>query len=181
MPAGSETGILLHQVLEDLELLREKQSRHETLKKYLHGTHLEPWQEEIELLIANLLSFPLPLPSGTFTLSDVNPRKMRHEMEFLYSTENGFMKGFADLFFEHKGAYFLVDWKSNYLESYTIEALKETVIRNQYDLQAKIYGEAVKRYLKLYNQNDKYFGFLFIFIRGVNSQKKEGVFFLKNS
>ena len=100
-------------------------------------------------------------------------------MEFLYPTENpdGFIKGFVDMFFEHRGKFFIIDWKSNYLEAYTPQKLQETISAHQYDLQAKLYATAAKKYLKLFKCEEHFEGVFYLFLRGLNRQTKGGSYF----
>ena len=76
-------------------------------------------------------------------------------MEFLFQTERGMMKGFADLVFLYQGKYYLLDWKSNYLgptdADYTQERMEEAMGHMTDFLQASIYREALERYVKLFD------------------------------
>ena len=83
------------------------------------------------------------------------------------------MKGFADLFFEIEGKYYLLDWKSNYLgpsdADYTQEKIADAMQRNQYDLQASIYADALRRYVKLFDNrpfSECFGGAIYYFVRG---------------
>src|SRR5581483_1278001 len=95
------------------------------------------------------------------------------EMEFFFKTQQGMMKGFADLFFEFEGKYYLLDWKSNYLGpsdlDYTQEKIAEAMRAYQYDLQASIYAEALRRYVKLFDNrrfSECFGGAIYYFVRG---------------
>jgi len=78
-----------------------------------------------------------------------------------------------------------VDWKSNWLgpdESYyTQKAMSQAVIHHRYDMQALIYQEALKRYLKLLDPRpfkEIFGGCYYIFLRGLNSNSEtsNGIF-----
>ena len=93
----------------------------------------------------------------------------------------GMLKGFMDMVFEHGGKYYLVDWKSNHLgcrvEDYTREAMKREMERNLYPLQYFLYTVALNRHLSMriknYNYQTHFGGVIYVFLRGVNSQKGE--------
>ena len=83
------------------------------------------------------------------------------------------MKGFADLFFEFEGKYYLLDWKSNYLgpsdADYSQENIIQVMHQNDYFLQASIYREALSRYVKLFDNrpfSECFGGAIYYFIRG---------------
>lgn len=177
IPAGSETGILLHQIFEKISFSACQTDLQRHIERLLKGTHLEPWQENIFYLVKKTLTNPLPAPSGPFSLQEIRPDSMIKEMEFLYPNDHpsGFLKGFVDLFFEHKGRYYLIDWKSNFLESYTQQHLQEAIQKHGYDLQAKIYQNACKKYLKLFDCEDKFECGFYIFLRGAFNNSK-GIF-----
>ena len=179
MPTGSKTGSVLHQIFERLDF-EKIEGIPPFLALQLKGTHLEPWMQTVETIVHNALYFPLPAPSGTFCLADVDPKMMKREMEFLYSTHSpsGFMKGFIDLFFEHRGHYYIIDWKSNFLESYSCEKLREAVDFYDYGLQAKLYLTAAQRYLSIFDRADRLEGIFYMFLRGLDIEKQEGIFFV---
>jgi exodeoxyribonuclease V beta subunit len=96
-----------------------------------------------------------------------------------FSPVTGLMMGFLDLLFEHKGRYYIVDWKSNFLggtaENYIKKRLNEEMRKSFYILQYHLYVLASHLHLKMripgYDY-DKYFGGVFyIFLRGINAEK----------
>jgi len=178
MPAGVETGILLHRVLENLNFEKKEKDLRPFLKSQLQGTLLEPWLGTIEESMLNLMYFPLEGRGKPFCLADVDPKKMRREMEFLYPSQQpmGYIKGFVDLFFEHQGYFYIIDWKSNLLENYNQETLAEAVKFYCYDLQAQIYQTAVRKFLKLFEVEERLDGIYYYFLRGLNSKTQQGVY-----
>jgi len=176
MPLGTQTGQLLHLILEKifkrglhhplneqaLFLLLEEETAFSTLEKW--RPVLLPW-------ILSLLRAPVAtLP---FALCEVPQSQLQTEMEFYYPIAAGAMKGFADLVFVFQGKYYLLDWKSNYLgpsdADYTPENIAEVVRQHQYDLQACIYAEALKRYVKLFDIrpfSECFGGAIYYFVRG---------------
>ena len=66
----------------------------------------------------------------------------------------------------------LVDWKSNLLDSYGEQDLKEEIVKHEYDLQASIYTESFRRYIENIEKRsfEKSFGgYYLVFLRGLNS------------
>ncbi|MCC5831570.1 MAG: UvrD-helicase domain-containing protein [Chlamydiales bacterium] len=161
MPAGPETGRLIHQLFENFSF--EKGEIHRFVRKELRGTFLEPWSDEAASMMEWALNVPLPAPEGSFPLSAVDPKKMIKEMEFLFPTDEppGFFKGFIDLFFEYEGGYYFIDWKTNVIGT----SIEETIRRHRYDLQAEIYQRALKRYLKIFHNESELKGIFYIFFR----------------
>ncbi|MFW6414840.1 MAG: PD-(D/E)XK nuclease family protein, partial [Thermodesulfobacteriota bacterium] len=103
-----------------------------------------------------------------------------------FSPHQGFLQGFMDLVFCHKGKYYLLDWKSNYLgpnpEDYGPDTLQSTMLRDFYLLQSHLYSLALHLHLKQRMQDydpARHFGGLFyIFLRGVDKDiPGQGIFF----
>jgi exodeoxyribonuclease V beta subunit len=98
----------------------------------------------------------------------------------------GMVRGFMDMVFEHKGRFYLLDWKSNHLgyriEDYGIEALKAAMMQHLYPLQYLLYTVALNRYLGLrvkgYDYASHFGGAIYVFLRGVSPERGEefGVF-----
>ena len=102
---------------------------------------------------------------------------------------HGMLMGFSDLLFEHKGKYYVLDYKTNSLgfdlQDYALEALERETVLNRYDLQAAIYLLALHRLLKTRLSSaydpDVHLGGAFVwYLRGVHS-KGQGLCFLKAS
>ncbi|MBS0628669.1 MAG: UvrD-helicase domain-containing protein [Verrucomicrobia bacterium] len=167
LPIGAETGVVLHTLFETHFQDRSVPLAQVVLET-LNGTHLEGWEEVIETMIHDTLKMPL---IGDFCLDMLEEGDYYQEMEFLFPQKNQLVKGFIDLVFVKEDRFYIVDWKTNWLgpseESYTDEKLHATMIEHDYYLQAKLYREALERYVK-----QLYFGGSFyIFLRG-----KKGVF-----
>ena len=82
-----------------------------------------------------------------------------------------------DLFFEHQGKYYLLDWKSNWLgpslEYYEPCRMQQAMETNGYFLQAAIYQEALQRYMRRFDQRpfSKFFGgTYYLFLRGLGGE-----------
>ncbi len=184
LPAGTETGILLHKCFEKLDFEKYKNIERpdnllELVDPLTFGTEYEKWSYVICEMIFNTLKVPL---NEGFSLCNVSSQLCLKESEFFYQSfikkSPGYLKGFIDLFFEHNGKYYLLDWKSNWLgpdcSHYHRDNLKASMNENSYFLQAQLYFEAIKKYIKLFDERpfeDLFGGIFYIYIRGL--QKEE--------
>jgi exodeoxyribonuclease V beta subunit len=100
----------------------------------------------------------------------------------------GFLRGFIDLVFVHRGRYFVVDYKTNHLGrtpgDYGADALGEAMRQGHYYLQYHLYTLAVHRYLtrrlKGYDYETHFGGAYYLFIKGMHPELgQSGVFFEK--
>jgi exodeoxyribonuclease V beta subunit len=93
-----------------------------------------------------------------------------------FAPTRGFMKGYIDLVFEHRGRYYLIDWKSNRLgaarEDYRPDRLSPVMAAHRYDLQYHLYTLALHRYLRRslpgYDYDRDFGGVGYVFLRGVH-------------
>lgn len=166
VPAGRETGLILHRLLEHLPF--EKAFRQKKLlplvAPLLQRTRLAPWTEEITGWIEKALHEPLPDPEAPFPLAAVDPKKILKEVPFCFPSETppGVIKGYIDLFFEHRGHYYLLDWKSH-AEGESIQNLLSTYA---YEEQGRLYRTAMEKYLKLFPcRNPSLRAVFFFFLR----------------
>jgi exodeoxyribonuclease V beta subunit len=157
LPSSAETGSLIHTILESLW----DPNLFHIISQTARSTHLEGH----ESLVYDLLQKLLDLPLAGFTLRDIAPDKTLFEMEFLFPQNGAMIKGFIDLFFEHQGVYYLIDWKTNALDDYSQASLEEAMKAHDYLLQGELYMEAMKRYLNLFHA-PSFGGIFFVFIRG---------------
>jgi exodeoxyribonuclease V beta subunit len=87
----------------------------------------------------------------------------------------GYLKGFIDLVFEHRGRYYVLDWKSNHLgyasSDYGPAELRAAMAEHAYHLQYLLYALALDRYLRHrvpgYRYEAHFGGVLYLFVRGV--------------
>lgn len=197
LPSGKQTGILLHEILENIPLrdafkAGSSEEFSSWARPYLKNTPYEKWEN----VFCSIVYDALQIKIGNFSLKQIEPQYCLREMEFLYpstgisalegfSLENGFLKGAIDLLCEFQGKYYIIDWKSNWLgpscEDYQQTNLQQAIVENQYDLQAKIYREALKKYLKIFNCNFNacFGGIYYIFLRGLDPLRPQnGVIFI---
>ncbi|NMG00392.2 exodeoxyribonuclease V subunit beta [Aromatoleum toluolicum] len=160
------------------------------------------WTETLTRWLLDFIATPLPLPDGeTPRLADL--AGARPEMEFWFETHradlvrldalvrthtlagaarpelapgqlNGMLKGFIDLVFEHRGRYYVADYKSNWLgpddAAYTPAAMRDAVLAKRYELQYVLYLFALHRLLKSrlpdYDYDRHVGGAVYLFLRG---------------
>ena len=99
----------------------------------------------------------------------------------------GMLRGFIDLVFCHNGKYYLVDYKSNFLgvepQNYVGKSLEQAMLANHYDWQYLFYTLALHRYLQQrdanYHYETHFGGVFYCFLRGMNGENQDGVFFDK--
>ena len=86
----------------------------------------------------------------------------------------GMLTGFMDLVFEHQGRYWVLDYKSNWLDSYDSESLDAAVRDKRYDVQYVLYLLALHRLLSSrlpgYHYDTHIGGAVYVFLRGIGSQ-----------
>ncbi|MBS0654076.1 MAG: PD-(D/E)XK nuclease family protein, partial [Verrucomicrobia bacterium] len=174
MPLGAQTGLIFHSIMEKLfqyglHFFPQQKKIADLIEKQTANTTLSLWKGPLFETIWDLLHMPLK----GFSLSEIPPAQIQEEMEFLFPFEKGLMKGFADLVFESKKKYYLLDWKTNYLgpslQDYSSENILKSMDQHDYFLQASIYAEALKRYVKLFDKrpfSECFGGVFYIFVRG---------------
>jgi exodeoxyribonuclease V beta subunit len=89
---------------------------------------------------------------------------------------NGLLKGFIDLVAERQGRYYVIDYKSNRLGSdagaYTPDAMRDSILRERYDLQYALYTLALHRQLRArlpgYDYERHVGGVAYLYLRGVD-------------
>lgn len=99
----------------------------------------------------------------------------------------GFMKGFIDLVIRHKGKWYIVDYKTNFLgdtyDHYSRQAMADAMAGNHYFLQYYLYTAALHKYLEsrvpAYDYDRHFGGVLYLFIRGIHPDfgPDAGIFF----
>ena len=157
-PRGARPGTFLHALFEEVEFTEPATSEHNTqvISALMAQEQIDSdWLPVLQRLIDTVLE--TPLDGKALRLRDKAPSQRLVEMEFFlpievlsaaalnrvcqrhdplsaqagdlgFQTVQGMLKGFIDLVFEHKGRYYVLDWKSNHLGDathfYHGEALK---------------------------------------------------------
>ncbi len=210
---GAHTGNLLHYIFEHIDFTKQDTWKFviEKAMKRLSGSTDEAYRDNIYELVKQVLSTTMP-GENSFHLNEVAKAKRLNELEFdfLLSPFNtaklealsceahplriksipeleGIMNGKIDLFFEHNGKYYILDWKSNFLgnslEFYDTEHVKAAMYENNYNLQYLIYTVALTKYLKLrkpdFNYEKDFGGIIYLFLRGVRTNGQTGIYYSK--
>jgi len=120
------------------------------------------------------------------TASDDGKRQFLQILEKNWDREipRGFMTGSIDLFFEHNGGYYIVDWKSNrrtgILDDFDAKGLRDEMTKHAYYLQYLFYTVAVHNYLrgckKGYDYKKHFGGVFYIFLRGTQNTDTHGIY-----
>ncbi|WP_303289921.1 exodeoxyribonuclease V subunit beta [Marinobacter sp. SS5-14b] len=156
---------LLALIRKPLKLDRERQQSASLAQLESLRPELEFWFESRNVSIRQLDAL---VTRHTLNGAD-RPRAETHRF-------NGMLKGFIDLVFEHKGQYYVLDYKSNVLgedAAYTDQAMGQAILDKRYDLQYVLYLLALHRLLKArlpdYDYDQHIGGAVYLFLRGVNS------------
>lgn len=174
LPLGADTGNFMHGLFEkiiDRGIYRTREKMTSYLRSQVAGTRYEGYFAQIESMIEN--AFALDIDG--FALKDVCPEQMITESEFRFNaSQMQMIKGFADLLVFHKGKYYIIDWKTNFLgnhaKDYEVPALHKEMERNDYFLQGNIYATALKKHLLIIDSNpyeEIFGGAVYIFLRGL--------------
>jgi len=209
---GANVGTALHSIFERLDYNNPgtwKQTLEEA-SKYYPNIIKEERLELFRQMVTHMMNVEITCNAEKFALNEITNEQKITELEFCFSMDKvnktklneilgdeadlggeadieGLMTGFIDLFFEHKGKYYILDWKSNYLgnaiESYGKEGLNEAMKSSNYNLQYMIYTIAVKRWLETRIENFDYDlqfgGIVYLFLRGVRDGHQTGIFTTK--
>lgn len=174
IPAGVDFGNFFHQVIEEI-LIRGLHHPFslEAIKKvisfFISHSPFATYQDRIVSMIENLFNLPLSDKNHLFTLKDIPSSQLLVEMEFLYSEPHHYMKGFTDLIFRYQDTYYLLDWKTNDLDTYHPDRLHQEMQLHNYYLQAELYSKALSKYLNLFSGDlfsSRFGGAFYIFVRG---------------
>ncbi len=212
LPKGADTGNLIHNILELVDFKSDETMVDEATKEVDYFGLDERQKEVVLSWIQKIVSHPI-LTDGT-ALNGLNNDNLTKEMEFYFPIESinveevegiirnrqnsapqlsenhirGYLKGFIDLFFKHKGKYYILDYKTNHLgenyQNYDVGQLKEAIISDNYDIQYNIYTVAAHRFLKNkvkdYSYERDFGGVIYLFVRGLNdADESQGVYFEK--
>ncbi|MDE3045037.1 MAG: UvrD-helicase domain-containing protein [Verrucomicrobiota bacterium] len=149
LPRGPETGVVLHALFEWIYQEKQAWKSPERIQEIVEQdlpALFSPWKKAILQMIEETLTFRLPMG---FCLRDVKPGNVLVETEFVFQSQKNFLTGFIDLLFIHEEKVYFVDWKTNWLgedaSHYSEPELKAAIAAHQYDLQARIYREALER------------------------------------
>jgi exodeoxyribonuclease V beta subunit len=175
IPRGADTGILIHQIFERLfgapiPIWKDFNAVKVLVSEHLLGTPLLPWEHPIQEMVCKTLTLPIN-SEAPFSLTELQMGELQVEMEFLFSRPPHFIKGYIDLVFRHRGKFYIVDWKTNWLgnDDAAYHSLEDAMTAHDYWLQASLYTEALRRHVKrFYIQpfEELFGGVIYLFLRG---------------
>ena len=165
----------------------------------------EPNPALINELLVNTVSSPLSA-DGTFTLADLEEQQCLKEMPFYFKVQDldtqqlnhvladspayqaltakemtGQLNGFIDLICEFEGRYYVMDYKTNALDSYDMVSMTTAMHEHNYGLQYWLYSLVLHRHLEHhlpdYSFEQHFGGVRYLFVRGMfREQPMQGVF-----
>jgi exodeoxyribonuclease V beta subunit len=193
--AAADCSVLLEQGTPLRAALDAPIARH--LPKMRSRVPLEQFRDACLAKVADLVwrALRTPLVPLGCPLSDV-PRSQRiHELEFLFPQrlgetapaevrlEEGFLTGFMDLVFRKDGFYYLLDWKTNFLDAYDEPGVARAMEAGDYERQYRLYLHALGRWLGRRHGPDfdflkRFGGVYYLFLRGMTgTEGRAGIFF----
>jgi exodeoxyribonuclease V beta subunit len=211
---GERTGNLVHHILENVHYTKTENWENviRAAVNRFEPALLATYQQPLHDLITHILKGTIRISDDVFTLAEVAYHKRIHEFEFDLPVSNfstialadlsdevtqinvrrigeieGMMNGRMDLFFEHNGKYYILDWKSNYLgdniNNYSGEQLNGAMNEGNYHLQYLIYSLALKKYLEtklpVFDYEQHFGGVIYMFVRGVREGEDAGIYTCK--
>jgi len=169
------------------------------------GLQLET-PELLNLLLQETVTTSLDNQDPLFYLANLTNQQCLKEMPFYFSAEHlstekinqalqgcpaflpleskqikGQLTGFIDLICEYQGLYYVMDYKTNALESYEVKSLTQAMYHHNYGLQYWLYSLVLHQYLSLriadYDYEIHFGGVKYLFVRGMqHKQAASGVF-----
>jgi exodeoxyribonuclease V beta subunit len=201
-PAGSHVGLLMHSLLENLDFQQDVSGQCGPLfARFLAQAGLSSDHEaDLRRWLENILQ--TPLDGASLNLNCIGRQQRLNELSFDFALDRldvealnnflqerfeqplqaigstdfrGLVTGVIDLVFEHRGRYYLADYKSNYLGSqlqdYAPGRLRQAMLDRRYDLQSMLYVLALHRLLRLrlpdYDYERHFGGSYYLFLRAL--------------
>jgi exodeoxyribonuclease V beta subunit len=136
-------------------------------------------RESAARMVWTAYTTPMTLPDGHKVAGLAKAEGLAREMDFVYPLPDsplGFVRGSLDMAFEAGGKTYVVDWKSDTLGSYSLEALEKHT-RAHYEDQVRLYGIAVVRLLGIGSRaayESRFGGIVYCFLRGLDASGGEG-------
>jgi exodeoxyribonuclease V beta subunit len=139
------------------------------------------------MCIQGALSAAIELPGGgTIEMRALHRIDRIAEMEFMLGATPHWVHGYMDLVFrvennavkKHPYRYYVLDWKSDTIETFDARHLDECIHERHYDLQARLYCHALDTYLKGvlgdgYDPAENIGGAVYVFLRGFDGPDGE--------
>lgn len=209
LPRGATTGNVIHDLLENISFAYIaqdndiSQQREKSCMRYGLKTDTP---ELIDQLLRRTVSTVLTDTETSFSLKELSEQQCLKEMPFYLSMKTmdislinsilkdcpayqplsektlcGYLTGFIDLICESNGKYYVMDYKSNSLESYDQDKLVLAMREHNYGLQYWIYTLVLHLYLQQrlpdYNYEKHIGGVKYLFVRGMDeTQENSGIY-----
>jgi len=183
-PRGTRAGSCLHALFERIDFQQHASVAPVAAAVLEEFGYAPEWRASLERLARDVLL--TPLNAAGLKLADLPHEARLVELEFTFpmggqAERAGYMKGFIDLVFRHDERWYIVDWKSNWLEDYGPSALEAAMQAHRYDLQARIYAAALQRALSLrepqHSWETSFGGVFYLFLRGMRPGSASGIHF----
>lgn len=202
-PAGTNTGLCWHEMLEEFyfhlpadtqkDLIINKLEKYALSLDYLddmvamcNHTRLAALNHGV-----SLSQIPFRLPESQFLLNELNfqpevvlqylgddlPENIGTALRQVQQhTVQGFFNGFIDMLAQdaHDNVY-IIDYKSNKLPSYDLDAMNNAMAQHHYAVQALIYAIATRRMLSLHHIFPPVLCVRYLFLRGLNKDNANGI------
>ena len=202
LPRGAHTGNVIHDLLETIPFSHLADKYHITVQRdqvcLRYGLSTKH-PEQINLLLHHTVCTKIEIDGTRFSLKDLTESQCLKEMPFYLSIQTmdvsrinqilndsptfqplshkilcGYLTGFIDLICEYKGRYYVMDYKSNGLESYEQKSLIASMREHNYGLQYWIYTLVLHQYLKNrlpnYHYEEHIGGVMYLFVRGMDKE-----------
>ena len=211
-PRGAELGNALHKIFElihfqdigqqDLQAAKNDKAFRELItSSFLHESldidaHPD-WIDSTVEMVWNTLNANLEIvegnqkKQGTFHLNEISDNARKSEMLFFMDLKsdrekeilNLYCKGFMDLLFKRDGRYCILDWKSDYIDTYDETAIWNQMLFRRYNVQQVLYSYVLIRWLKSFHPemseseifNQFFGGIYYVFFRGCRAGEKSGI------
>lgn len=167
-PSGKQVGTILHSFLEKKPFSLSYLQWQKILEKEIDPS-LQEHKEPIAQLFYQATHLLLKSDFATFTLSQLEEASQLREIVFCMIDDFVGIQGIIDLIFLYEGRYYLLDYKSNHLDSYTKEAMTKEIECCRYFEQGALYQNALQKALKHFDDSpfeEIYGGFFYLFLRG---------------
>lgn len=138
-----------------LELARKRLSAN-GIVNHLGADGSDSTARTLARMVWNALRTPLDFGDGEFRLCDIEKKDRKAEVGFVLDEEllltngqkrEGALNGSIDLLIRHGENYYIVDWKTNALESYDDASVETAMNEANYHWQYKIYALAAEKWL----------------------------------
>jgi len=215
LPLGASFGNVVHELFEDLPFAKfaGDNDYEEDCVVQCRRFGVSVDTRQLMSLLGDVVSSPIKAESGKelFHLADLDEQDVLKEMPFYFhlreeSTERinellafspvvqpvqerklkGYLTGFVDLVCRHKGKYYIMDYKTNYLGDHFCDYEKDLLVTamhdHNYGLQYWIYTLVLHRFLMNtvpgYEYGENFGGVFYLFVRGMSPELPgNGLFF----